>query len=244
MKRATPERRAPLPSRFAGFTLVELMIVLAIVAILVSLLMPAFRSARAQAHLVTCQSNLRTIGVAAMAYAADHNRRYPHRELLGGVNYRMAPGRKSVGDNAAPPERFGLAAVLHGIRADAPLGTGLPPHKYLPGDSKVWVCPAQPSWMTDDNANTYAFSIAPILIRPGLGGGKTSGVYVWDNYMYLAPPSGSFQGSMKGYTIDVPARIYPHQKLGEVKGANGSVKRRGAVSELHLDGRVDLRIID
>lgn len=68
-----------------GFTLIELMIVIAIIAILASILVPNFVKARAQGQLTACKSNLKNIGTAMEMYSADHNGRYPttKQDILG-----------------------------------------------------------------------------------------------------------------------------------------------------------------
>ncbi len=59
-----------------GFTLIELMIVVAIIAILAGILIPNFVNARAQAQTAACESNLRSIATALELYYAD-NQVYP-----------------------------------------------------------------------------------------------------------------------------------------------------------------------
>jgi prepilin-type N-terminal cleavage/methylation domain-containing protein len=55
-----------------GFTLVELLVVMAILAILTSLLFPVFRNAKDRADRESCANNLRVIAQAVMAYHQDH----------------------------------------------------------------------------------------------------------------------------------------------------------------------------
>ena len=59
-------------SQHRGFSLMELIVVLAVVTILTSLLMPALNKLRENVHKVVCASNLRQIAVAKSIYAADH----------------------------------------------------------------------------------------------------------------------------------------------------------------------------
>ena len=59
------------------FTLIELLIVVAIIGILLSLLMPSLFKAREKARIAVCQSNLSQIYKASFVYGHNHNRRLP-----------------------------------------------------------------------------------------------------------------------------------------------------------------------
>ena len=75
-RRSRPlERSAEGQSR--GFTLVELLVVIGIIAVLISVLLPALRKAREQANAVVCQSNQRQLMMAFLMFANDHQQHFP-----------------------------------------------------------------------------------------------------------------------------------------------------------------------
>jgi prepilin-type N-terminal cleavage/methylation domain-containing protein len=66
--------------RRVGFTLVELLVVIGIIALLVSMLMPALGQVRDHANGATCSNNLRQLMTATIMFAGDHQGRAPGGE--------------------------------------------------------------------------------------------------------------------------------------------------------------------
>jgi len=86
--------RPPAGSR-DGFTLVELLVVIGIIALLVSILLPALATAREQAQKTVCLSNLRSLGQAVAVYQAEHKGVFPPLSswaagTFGGNRYKDA----------------------------------------------------------------------------------------------------------------------------------------------------------
>lgn len=98
MRSSTTHRFGTSP---VGFTLVEVLVVIAIIAVLASLLLPALSRGRAQGRRAECLSNLRQWGLALQMYADDQNGFTPRRGQ--GVRPLANVSRPEDWFNALPP---------------------------------------------------------------------------------------------------------------------------------------------
>ena len=78
-------------SETGNFTLVELLVTIAIIAILTALLLPALKSAREKGQQISCTSNFRTVGYAIMNYSGDNDDYYPRARNSGDSSYNNWP---------------------------------------------------------------------------------------------------------------------------------------------------------
>jgi len=123
-----------------GFTLVELLVVVSIIALLISILLPSLRRARGQAKQVVCAANLKGIGQGIWNYWTEANGRVP--------NVISPMTNKGFGDPNVPDDRLD-PFCKDDFNADLSQPGGWPeslPNTLMPehmGEQrKIFVCPS------------------------------------------------------------------------------------------------------
>ncbi|HEX4124080.1 MAG TPA: type II secretion system protein [Tepidisphaeraceae bacterium] len=168
--------KQPVPGRIRnGFTLVELLVVIGIIAVLIAILMPALEAARDQATTIECESNLRQLGLITIMYATEYqgflpfstndaDGQNPYRQHMTWQNYiysattstNMAAGFSFSSSNP-PPQILTCPSStsnyvdvnnnyqLEGAGQDPASGVGIEPQPFALCVNSM-ICPRNDEW--------------------------------------------------------------------------------------------------
>lgn len=212
-----------------GFTIIELLTVIAIVAILTAILMPSFARVREAADRLQCANNLRQVGCALVMYADDFNDALPPMNCITGDSEER---------------NFGDAMALTTAEGNKPDGLGvlLPSASAYLTDPRLLYCPCHTG---DHSYEQNADRLAKLGIATLAGGGRCFG-----NYHFR----GSAQVGVNGVAFASnfgPRRRHNlnHFKDDQSIVADGMRTRVDfnhvtGTNRLFKDGRVDWRLDD
>jgi len=118
------------PGGRPAFTLIEVLVVVAIIAILVAVLLPSLARAREQTRAIVCLSHLKQQGIALSGYSADNKGILP---WAGSYRYTLMEGEYYVGISRSPPH---WAVVNIGVLYPKYVGSA-PELYYCPNNKGV-----------------------------------------------------------------------------------------------------------
>jgi prepilin-type N-terminal cleavage/methylation domain-containing protein/prepilin-type processing-associated H-X9-DG protein len=196
-----PRRNSSARNR--GFTLAELLIVIAIIAVLISILLPTLGAARRAANSAKCLASLRDLGLAFQQYAQENKRAFPIVEYSPPTSYIVPTGFPT----RRPWTDF-LVKYIHKRDPDT-TATVVDMGKYKT-NSVLWGCPSY-------EADTfYQSQTDPGTSVQWLGANKWNTGY--GMHRYAAAPYG---GSFPAYTAGTPAAPGNHALIREGSGNYG-----------------------
>lgn len=201
---------------FRGFTLVEVLVVVAIIALLITILLPSLSKAREMAKRSACLSALHQIGLGMVAYGSDNKGRLPIRGTYG---YNISE-HKSLHYESVPADQKYIKE---------PINYGMLYGKYVGRDLRLFYCPSTPkAFWSDPTYGMGSFF---------LHNDKTSYV-TWGGYMYAAPVDVGKCPRSDG------KRVYPSEVwhpyfvdyLRAIKGADPATYQMPLMQALVADG--------
>lgn len=223
-----------------GFTLVELLAVVGVVAVLLAMLMPAISGARAEARAVQCTSNVRQIALGLLGYAGEHRGRFPPNL------YTPAPGQFWCDDGrrfggavlSCPADDDGRRSYAMNVWASSRVDTVVAAES--PPRGRLW------------SAHTPDATKLILVVEAWSGFGNSAGGGGWE-----ALPTAGYVGRRPGQRFGAGGGLSPPFPLGRFGAVNCELpyarhrrrsgagtqgtQPRGRVSIAYADGHAQLK---
>ncbi|MCA9101276.1 MAG: DUF1559 domain-containing protein [Planctomycetales bacterium] len=213
--------------RCRAFTLLELLVVMAIIGLAIALLLPATRQAREPARRSQCSNNLRQIGLALLNYHDTHGA-LPPAYTEGADGNRLHSWRTLLLPYMEHPELYG--------RIDLDVPWDDPSHTefqtlHIPN----YTCP---STMHDDGQTTYLGVVGPEFAFTGATSHKTSDVS--DGPQHTIVVIDAFAGDAAPWMAPRDA----DEPLVLAAGDDSRTNHPGVILALFLDGHTEILLAD
>ena len=211
----------PTAQRPAGFTLIEMLVVVAIIGVLIAILLPALGAARRSAKMTNCLSNMRQWGTAQAAYSTENQSYLPQtgnggQNTLDGTWYNELP---PLIDYQKYGEVFpGTAVSLQEVYDTA----------------SIWFCPSRAdegNYLSGSGKNAFHYGMNTVLNGTGSLGPQTN-TYVTMNRV-SSPESVVFLSE----PFNNQPYVVPNSGVGSTSGGNVEWDR-------HMNSKVNILFLD
>ena len=203
-------RRAPRRAGRRGFTLVELLTVVAILVVLIGLLTPSLFKAIRFARLASCAASMRAIYTGLVVYAGDNKNFVP----TVGAYTRCYDGGATVGGHTSTGMKYGK-----------PYWTGALAQTRSLDNLQLFICPGTQTWGGSDMHNSG-------LYARGVGGS-----YV---LLAASGLNGAFQGEQwSNYSLRWSGwwhKVYPNARLMLAESVNSEHGDNPLLTEMDIHG--------